>query len=206
MKKRKRITVLLLPAIMAVTGNARAQSEEVQQLLLNVEKLAQLKGYLTELQKTYQTLAAGYNAVKNVAEGNFKLHDFFLDQLLQVSPAVRNYYKVKAIVQMQIQLVKLCKLPSGLSAGELNYSHQVTRGLIKSSLQNLEQLTAVLTGGALRMSENERLQMIDHIHAEMEQKVLFARAFTVDGRALDRARQREIANLKTIMQWHSNKY
>ena len=66
-----------------------AQSQEVQQLLLNVEKLAQFKKILQNMKQGYQVLHKGYTTIRNLSQGNFSLHKTFLDALFEVSPAVR---------------------------------------------------------------------------------------------------------------------
>ncbi|MFX9630904.1 hypothetical protein ABTO69_20345, partial [Acinetobacter baumannii] len=73
----KKIIVLLLMCCMLFKG--KAQSDEVQQLLLNVEKLAQFKKILQNMYDGYKLLHKGYTAVKNISEGNFSLHKTFLD-------------------------------------------------------------------------------------------------------------------------------
>jgi len=83
-----------------------AQSHEVQQLLLNVEKLAQLKKILNNLYTGYEILSKGYTAIKNISEGNFSIHQVFLDKLLEVSPTVRKYKRVADIIVAQKRIVK----------------------------------------------------------------------------------------------------
>jgi outer membrane lipoprotein-sorting protein len=56
--KTKMFAVLLF-AMMSCS--AFSQSQEAQQLLLNVEKLAQLKQILKDLYKGYEIVSKGYN-------------------------------------------------------------------------------------------------------------------------------------------------
>ncbi len=74
--------------------------------MLNIEKLNQLRKILKELKAGYEILFKGYSTIKDLSEGNFKLHEAFLDGLLQVSPAVKNYARVKDIVQAQLAIIK----------------------------------------------------------------------------------------------------
>src|SRR5690606_16647559 len=120
----------------AVHYKAKAQAQEIAQLVLNIEKLAQLKQILSDLEKGYRILSGGYNTIKNLSEGNFSLHKVFLDGLMEVSPAVRKYYKVAEIVDYQVRLVKEYKaaqnkfLRSGLyTAEELDYIAKVYANL-----------------------------------------------------------------------------
>src|SRR5687768_8120768 len=83
-----------------------AQSEEAQQLILNVEKLTQLKAILKNLYNGYDIISKGYNTIRELTRGNFDLHKTFLDGLLQISPEVRKYRRVGDIIRLQTFIVK----------------------------------------------------------------------------------------------------
>ena len=78
--------VILWVILYSYSGQVVAQSTEIQQLLLNVEKLAQLKKILGNMKKGYEIISTGYNTIKDISKGNFNLHEAFLDALMQVSP------------------------------------------------------------------------------------------------------------------------
>ena len=161
-----------------------AQSTEAQQLLLNVEKLGQLKNILSDMKKGYTIISTGYNAVKNISQGNFSLHETFLDGLLLVSPEVRKYARVADIITNQKDIVSEYKRAlknfsaSGLmNSDELDYISRVYNVLFDQSKDNLEELTLVLTAGSLRMSDEERLSAIDRIFKDTSDKLVFLRTF-----------------------------
>jgi hypothetical protein len=83
--------------------NVSAQSDEAQQLLLNVEKLAQFKEILRDMKKGYEIVSNGYNTIKDISKGSFNLHDAFLNALLQISPTVKKYAR-KSINRLLIDL------------------------------------------------------------------------------------------------------
>jgi hypothetical protein len=83
-----------------------SQSQEAEQLLLDVEKLTQLKQILKDLYKGYEIVSKGYNTIKDISQGNFNLHKTFLDGLLDVSPAVKKYKRIIDIISLQSSLVK----------------------------------------------------------------------------------------------------
>ena len=60
---------------------------------------------LADLKKGYEIVYRGYTTIKDISEGNFRLHDAFLDGLLQVHPAVKSYKKVTEIVSLQLRIV-----------------------------------------------------------------------------------------------------
>lgn len=184
---------------------AAAQQFEIEQLLLNVEKLAQFKQILQDMKDGYEILVQGYGFIKNVSEGNFNLHDAFLSGLLQVSPTVRKYKRIAEIVEMQLTLTKQYKAAlrrfraSDLfSVTEINYLDNVYGQLFKRSLRNMEDLTTVITAGQLRMSDHDRLEMIDNIHADMTDKLAFLRTFNDDNAQLLVSKLRERKDSKVL--------
>lgn len=189
--------------MLSLSGKSVAQSDEIQQLLLNVEKLAQLKKILHNMYEGYQVLSKGYNLVKDISEGNFNIHKLFLDALLQVSPAVRKYKKVADIIGYQAQLIKEYKpvfkrfRASGMfNEKELGYMGRVYSSLFKKSLQHLDELAMVITAGKLRMSDDERLSAIDRIYTGMGDQLDFIRVFNVENNLLAIQRGREMVDTK----------
>jgi DNA repair ATPase RecN len=175
-----------------------SQSQEAQQLLLDVEKLAQFKQILSDLKKAYDILSTGYNAIKGISQGNFNLHQNFLDALLQISPAVQKYERIKDIIQCQLRIVKEYRTAFGQFKGdknftlsEIDYMSKVYSNLFNESVKSLDDLTTVITAGKLRMSDDERLKAIDHIWSEVENQYAFLRDFNSGTAILSQARQKE---------------
>ncbi len=201
MKKIVVIQCLVFCTVLSV-HKAAAQSAEIQQLLLDAEKLAQFKQILSDMKKGYQILQGGYDAIKGIAEGNFSLHKVFLDGLMEVSPGVRNYRRVADIINYQIALIreyknvyKRFKGSNNFNNDELNYLSRVYNNLLKGSLRNLDELATIITGGTMPMSDGERLQAIDRIYADMQDKLMFLRHFnnTTTILAVQRAKEKNDA-------------
>ncbi|WP_423147795.1 TerB family tellurite resistance protein [Rubrolithibacter danxiaensis] len=201
----KRTVVLFIILNIGINLKSSAQSQEVQQLLLNVEKLTQLKQILTDMKKGYQIISSGYNNIKDLSEGNFSLHKTFLDELMEVSPAVRNYKKVADIINYQLILVKEYKMAyrrfkqdSNFTSPELDYLGRVYNNLFKQSLNNLDDLATIITSDKLRMSDDERLKAIDNICMDMQDKLQFLRYFNNNTTVLALQRAKERNDVNTI--------
>lgn len=199
---KKRIVILWM-VLICFTGQVAAQSAEVQQLLLNVEKLAQLKKILSNMKKGYEIVSAGYNTIKDISKGSFNIHQTFLDGLVQVSPAVRKYKRIADIISFQKQLVKEYKSAfrkfqrSNLfNENEIRYMGNVYGNLFNKSLQNLDELAMVITAGKLRMSDDERLTAIDRIFNDISDKLIFLRTFNKENNLLAIQRGREMVDTK----------
>ncbi len=206
--KKALFILLLASAGVATTMKASAQADELEQLALNIETLAQYKQILSDLKKGYEIVSTGYNTIKNISEGNFDLHKTFLDGLMQVSPTVRNYKRVADIINYQIILVKEYKTAfnrfkkdNNFNSQELEYLGRVYNNLFKQSLKNLDDLATIITANKLRMSDDERLKAIDKIFADMQDKVMFLRHFNNNTTilAVQRARERnDVATIRNI--------
>ena len=196
MKKILILTILI--TLLMIPVQSMGQSAEIQQLILNIEKLSQFKKILSDMKKGYELLSGGYKTVKDMTEGNFSLHKTFLDALMQVSPAVKNYKRVAEIVEYQISIVKESRngmnrfIKSGNFSGqEINYFEKVYGNLLNQSLRNLDELTMIITADKLRMSDDERLKAVDDIYEQMQDKLLFLRNFNTTSNVLALQRAKE---------------
>jgi hypothetical protein len=195
MKSLKSIVIILSIGCFSFTL-VQAQEQEAQQLLLNVEKLAQLKSILAKMKQGFQIISQGYDRIKSLSQGNFNLHKTFLDNLLKVNPAVRNYQKVAGVLSTQQSILKEYQLSKSslvnnpqFSVAEQQYLTSVQNNLLQVSLKQLEEFAMIITSGQLRMSDAERLAAVDRIYAGMQDKLSFLRHFNNSNRLLAAGRK-----------------
>jgi hypothetical protein len=186
MKKTILLLLLILP-----WRFLKAQSFEIEQLALDIQKLTALKSILSDLYKGYEILNQGYSEIKDISEGNFNLHKVFLDRLLRVSPQVQNYVHVADIIDNQVNLVSEYKTAYSqfqqdkhFTTAEIKYLALVYGNIFDQSLADLNNLINLITAETLRMSDEERLQAIDGIYEESKNKLMFLRAFNAGTRVL----------------------
>jgi len=191
-----------------MANKALAQKDEIAQLLLNVEKLAQFEQILSDMKKGYEILSGGYNTIKDLSQGNFNLHKTFLDALMDVSPTVKNYKRVANIINYEVILINeyksafnRFKRDANFNEQELAYLGRVYKNLFKQSLDNLDNLVTIITANQLRMSDDERLGAIDRIFADMQDKLLFLRHFNNNTTvlALQRAKEKNDAGTMRLI-------
>lgn len=182
---------------------AMGQSQEAQQLLLNVEKLAQFKKILQNMYDGYKLLHTGYTAIKDISQGNFSLHKLFLDRLLEVSPVVKKYKRITDIIDAQLALVKEYRAAfrefrdnGEFTVAEVDYLGKVYSNLFDQSLKNLDELLLVVTAGNFRMSDDERLAMIDRVYKEVTDQLAFLREFNTNTAVLALQRKNERAEIE----------
>ena len=205
MKRVLMIGVIGFVSLLSNSLSVKAQKTEIQQLLLDIQKLAQLKGILNDMYKGYQVVSKGYETIKNISEGNFNLHQVFLDGLLAVSPAVQNYKRIADIINDQILIVKeyknafnRFKMDANFTIDEITYLGKVYSNLFNTSLKDIDELIMVITASKLRMSDDERLSSIDKIFAGMQDKLTFLRYFNNNTTLLSVQRAKEKNDVNTM--------
>ena len=198
---------IILVMLMGTASFTRAQSTEVQQLLLNYEKLKHLKNILVDMKKGYTILSKGYSTIKDISEGNFRLHEAFIDGLMVVNPAIKNYKRVIDIISYQKNIVReyksafiQFKQSGNFRPDEIVYLGKVYRRLFDKSIQNLDELATVVTSSKLSMSDDERLMAIDRIFADTQDKLLFLRDFNKQAKFLAIQRGKEKQDVATMQQ------
>ena len=186
-------------------GYLFAQAEAIAQLALDYQKLAEMKTILTDMEKGYQIISQGYETVKNIASGNFSLHQAFLDALMAISPAVKNYKRISDIVNTQLEILKeyqqfygQFKADKNFSPDEITYLGLVYGDLVNKSASSLNELIMVVTANQLRMSDAERLSAIDRLYSDMQNKLVFLRSFNMQAAALSTQRSMEGADISAV--------
>ena len=201
---------LILSGVLSLLA-AQAQSFEAQQLLLNYEKLIQMKDILADMKKGYAIVSKGYNTIKDISEGNFNLHDAFIQGLMAVNPAIKNYKRVPDIISYQKSIISEYKSAfqnfknSGVfNSNEIGYLGNVYGNLFNQSLQNLDELATVVTASKLSMSDDERLNAIDRIFADTEDKLQFLRDFNRQTQVLVLQRSKEKKDVSDTQKLYHN--
>ena len=199
------LTLTVLPLFQPITCHAQAQ--EMQQLILDIEKLTQMKGILSDMKTGYQIYQQGYGTISNLSKGNFDLHNVFITGLMAVSPSVRNYGRIAEILANEASLISEYKRESSLfqqsgsfTVSELSYMSDVYTRLVSETLDNVEELTNVITANKLRMSDAERIKAIDRIYATSSDKLQFLQSFDNQGVALSLQRSKDAADTQTLKQ------
>jgi len=185
----------------------RAQGQELQQLLLNIEKLTQMKSILSDMKTGYQIYQQGYGTISSLSKGNFNLHSVYLNGLMAVSPEIRNYGRIAEIISIEATLVseykrnyKQFRQSGSFSISELNYIGDVYNKLVAETLDNIGELTDVITANKLRMSDADRIKAIDRIYITSSDKLQFLRSFNNQGVSLSLQRSKAMADTQTLKQ------
>jgi hypothetical protein len=162
----KRLFLLVIASVLV--SFCHAQTAEAEQLLLDVQKLAQLKSILKNLYRSYEILSEGYEHIKSLSAGTYELHHGFLESLLEINSKVREYKPIVEAITLQGAISKKIQKnliaidgQDKLNAAEVAYIRQLSTRLHERNSVVVDLLTTILTPRSLRMSDDERMRLAD---------------------------------------------
>src|ERR1700740_2476301 len=88
---------------------AFSQSQELKQLKLDIQKLAQLRNLLNCMQRGFYMNGNYYDSILQIEKTNFFLHKEFLEGLARVSPSVRQYKRIPDIFDCRNRIIRWCR-------------------------------------------------------------------------------------------------
>ncbi|HEA29916.1 MAG TPA: hypothetical protein ENH91_07970 [Leeuwenhoekiella sp.] len=175
-----------------------SQAYEAEVLTLNFAKYQEMVATVHEVRKGYRILKSGYEKISGVANEDYDLHRAFLDGLKSVSPAVKDYYKVKAIVDKQKLLIKNYKYlyryiqkSEQFNPDEINILKNIFDNMVSDSLNNLDGLLMVVVASDMNMTDDSRLARINAIYKKMDAQLEFLNSLNDRIIKISIGRQRE---------------
>jgi hypothetical protein len=173
------------------------------------EQIVGIQTYLGALKGGYQIANNGLNTVHQLKEGTLDLHTAYFNSLEQVSPAVQQNPKGKAITELYQQLciqfnteIAWQKKQQQFSASEMDYLQKVSDNLQKIAREDMAATNDVLTPGKLQLTDSQRLDRLDKLYGSMKDKAAFTSSFTTKCRALATSRQRAKADKETMKKFY----
>ena len=109
----------------------------------------------------------------------------YYNELWTIKQAISTYQKVKDIISKQEQIVSdyktaysLLKQDPHFSQTEIMNMYNVYSGILNQSVNNLKQLTTVITSFVTQMDDSHRLKIIDDVGGRVDQNYTDLHRFT----------------------------
>jgi len=171
-------TILCLTIGIIICIQLAAQAQELEQLRLDIEKLAQFKAMLAEMKSGYQSLASGYSHIISGSKENYDLHNQYLNSLLEPSETVKRDPSILRIHSNQSQMITSYRtlMTKYQSSGLFSINEIVDIGsdfhlIFETCTADLDMLTEVIRPGILRMTDAERLAVLDKVDQSMSRQL-----------------------------------
>lgn len=206
----KIIGLVLAGIIFAYYVRAQTVEEWTQQKETAIKRLVEQiianQVFIEHVKSGIKIVSGGLHTIRDIKNGEFKLHLGYFDSLKIVNPKIKSSVKVAEIVSLQLRIVNVFKesltsarLSAQFTNVELSYCVNVVNEFLKGCIQVVDDLMLVITSGQLAMTDDERLQRINRIYLIMQERFAFACAFGNDLKLLSTQRfseQSEINYLK----------
>lgn len=194
--------IILLLWVYAAESKAQTYDEWFRQKKTQkkylIEQIAALQTYVGYAEKGYSIASKGLSTIRDIKHGDFNLHNIFFNSLTSVNPRVKNYVKVADIISMQISIAKqvrntIKQSTNGkqLTNTELNYLQQVFNNVLDECAKKLDELFGLITDGEQQMKDDERINRIDNLYADMQDKQVFVQSFSHSAKGLSIQRRND---------------
>ena len=163
-----------------------------------LEQIAAFQNYLATMKKGYAIVQNGNRLIHGIKAEDSAQHRQYIQSLCDINPAIRHSKKVTGIVQLQQQVLAVAQYAishAGSSAvltpEETMYVKKVFENLLSRCYQSLEELQALLIPGRYQLTNDERIERINSIYADMQVKYSFAISFRQEASVLELRRVKD---------------
>lgn len=177
-------TIILFAETLPAQTTAEWLSQKKTQKKYLIQQIAALHVYAGYLSEGYTIVKGGLHTIQNIKGGDLQLHANHFASLLAVNPKIKRYTKVADILSMEVSIakqtcgaIKRFNNSNQFPSEEVAYLKNVCNNILTACASNLDGLSNLITGSDLQMKDDERIQGIDKIYADMHDIQMFATSF-----------------------------
>ncbi len=196
----KKILIITVAVFFAGTLSAQTTGEWLSQKKTQKKYLAKqialLQVYAGYLSKGYTIVKGGLHTIQNIQHGDLNLHAVYFTSLSAVNPKIKSYTKVADILSMQMSIakqtgnsMKIYAKSSQFTSEESAYLKNVFNNILKACADKLDDLFDIIKDGNLKMKDDERIQAIDKIYADVQDLQVFTSSFCNNNTVLSEHRK-----------------
>jgi hypothetical protein len=202
------------------TGKAEAQfviadlikltvTKVIKAIDLEVQRLQNQTVVLQSAQKVVENTMSELhlNEITGWVQKQKDLYGNFYNELWQVKTIITDYHRIKEITEKQVQLISEYQRAWGLlqqdkhfNASELSYMSQVYSGILNETVQNINQLLAVVNSFSTQMSDAQRMEIIDRVDNKVEENYSDLHRFNTQNGMLSLSRTKD-ENDASMVRW-----
>jgi len=133
-----------------------------------------------------------------------QLYSGYYDELWKIKSVITYYQRIKDLTVKQVALVAeynrawiLLKQDKHFSPAELSEMQRVYSGILASSVQNLDQIMLVVNPGKTQMTDEQRLELVNHAGNRLDENYSDLHRFNTQNQILSLQRSKELGDTKT---------
>jgi hypothetical protein len=187
--------LLALPAISKAQFLGGFFNQKGTERKYMIQQIALYQVYLGYAKKGYKIAQGGLETIRDIRNGELRLHDAHYDSLAIPAAAIKHSGGVRSVVRYCEYAARLVETArhyafgsKSFSRSELVYIRRVTDAVSLDLSRITEGLDLTLTSGTARMTDDERITRIDKLRQEAASAYAFMRRFTADMQASEKNR------------------
>ncbi|WP_316787848.1 conjugal transfer protein TraI [Pedobacter frigoris] len=226
MRKRTKKSMALLACvvllIIAPAGRAEAQIIILDVIKAGVKKV--IKAIDLQIQRQQNKVIWMQNAQKTLentmsklklteitgwVEKQKNLYQDYYQELAKVKSMITSYQRIREIIQKQAQLMEeykhvwaLLKKDERFTAKELDYMAGVYSGILAQSVENIDQISLVISAFATTMGDAKRLEIINAAADKVDENLTDLTRFSNQNMMLSLHRAKDADEIKEIKKWY----
>lgn len=214
--KKTGIVLLISCCLLPATGKSQTSAEWFDQKKTQIKyltrQIVELQAYLGYVKKGYTIVSSGLNTIRDIKNGEFRLHDLYYTSLGHVNPRIRNSPKAIGIVSHQQYILKACVALKGLlqsdrqlSAPQKDYIAQCISRLLDDVEKVRQELLDLTTDKTFESTDNERLERLNALYDKCKSQFMFIQQFSSEVLTLVESTRREGADERILKELHGLK-
>jgi hypothetical protein len=164
------------------------------------QQIAALNTLETTIRQGYNMLHAEWYDIANWKTAEFSSHQAYYSSLSSVNPVVSKSVDMTTITAQQQSISSMfssVSTVSGLTTGEQTYIAAVQQQVVTECNKDVTDLQTVLAPGQLVMTDDERVQRISKLTAEIKDQYVFTCTFCNQVRLLAASRTQDTNEIQT---------
>ncbi len=171
--------------------------QKAKELKIQMEQLAKIKLQSGLVKEKNNIDQQGLNNIGNYKNGTYTLYNNYFKSLRTVNGNVKGSDKVQYIREVFLEIKRIFPLiiskvtNSGLyEQSEIAYFQRVYDNVLKDGNEIIRNLNTVTGNGQYEMTDDQRIERIDHLNEQMASAYMFSRKFCTDIENVRNARER----------------
>lgn len=148
------------------------------------QQIALFEVYTGYLKKGYVIAQDGLKAIHDIKHGDFDFHNEYFNSLKEVNVTIKNYAQADSTENIQEEILsvnddinKFVRDNGYIQEQEKDYIKKVMSNLLYECEENLNQLLMLTSDSIATLKNDERINHIDDLNADMKDKYSFAKYF-----------------------------
>ncbi|WP_029275676.1 hypothetical protein [Pedobacter borealis] len=174
---------------------------------LKVQRLQNETIWLQNAQKVIENTLSKLKLgeISDWTERQRKLYAEYYEGLVKVKSVISTYKKIRELISTQQAIIQeyqwaisLFKKDKHFSADEILHMEEIYTGILKASVQNLDQVFVIINSFTTQMSDAARMELIDASAKAIEDNFNDLKAFNDENIVLSTGRAKSVLELNKL--------